>query len=81
MNGSPSRNHDVSLVVSARAMARAVAVGRVRTDSTNAETSAMPALAGDRQQARLDQVLLARLEHDRALPCTSVANPVEAGRR
>ena len=39
----------------------------------------MPALPGDRQQPRLDEVLLARLEHDRALLVHELADPVEAG--
>src|SRR3954467_9543531 len=37
-------------------------------------------LPGDRQQSRLDEVLLARLEHDRALLVPERADPVEAGR-
>ena len=37
------------------------------------------ALPGDRQQPRLDEVLLARLEHDRALLVHERADPVEAG--
>ena len=43
VNGSPSRNHDVSFVVRASTMRRLLSgSGRVRTDSTNEETSAMP---------------------------------------
>ena len=43
MNGSPSRNHEVSFVVSASTICRVLsALGRERTDSTYWETSAMP---------------------------------------
>jgi hypothetical protein len=43
VNGSPSRNHDVSFVVSASTIRRFLSgSGRWRTDSTNSCTSAMP---------------------------------------
>jgi hypothetical protein len=43
VNGSPSRNQDVSLVVSASTMRRVVAAsGRDRTDSTSSLTPARP---------------------------------------
>ena len=80
MNGSPSRNHEVSFVVSASTMlpgAVRVGPGAHRLDELRDVGHAQ--LPGDRQQPRLDQVLLARLEHDRALLVHERADPVEAG--
>jgi hypothetical protein len=43
VNGSPSRNHEVSLVVSASTILRVDSgLGRVRTESTNWPTSGRP---------------------------------------